>query len=473
MVLEIGTDFWRIYGRTRMRSLFLGLSSGMEWSEKSPLQWDWEAPGFFGGRECEISISGPPAKSACRPEDGTMAFGKGSFSGSGLANGSSKSSVSASVDSSSREGGTSPSVAASLGEPLIGLKLGRRTYFEDVCAGNNVKNSSTSAVPAVAPSASVVKKTRVSSQSVQSAYCQVEGCNVDLTGAKDYHRKHRVCENHSKSPKVLVAGQERRFCQQCSRFHDPSEFDQKKRSCRRRLSDHNARRRKPQRDTIAFNSSRLCSPFYDDAHQMSFLLDRLPFGHGRPTTNSTWENSGGFSLTDTKGSWIKSGKAGSIIDGQLHFSNSQLSDAVPVIPHELDKLLPFKGTTGEVLSQGLEVSVTSSNMNGTPELQRALSLLSNDSWGSANPMQTNLAQFVTSSHRSAAHPTAQAVNTTSGFWQDEQSLPQQARVLPLDLHSNGGQYQEFQLFKAPYETTFFDSGQMLSKPDGQFLEFKT
>ncbi|KAJ6790821.1 squamosa promoter-binding-like protein 12 [Iris pallida] len=435
----------------------------MDWSAKSPLQWDWETPGFLGGRECEISILGPAAKPV----------GNGSLSG--LANGSSKSSVSASIDSSSKEGGTSAVAAAvGLGEPLIGLKLGRRTYFEDVCAGSSVKNSSTSASVALS-SASAVKKTRVSSQSVQSVYCQVEGCNVDLTGAKDYHRKHRVCENHSKSPKVVVAGQERRFCQQCSRFHDLSEFDQKKRSCRRRLSDHNARRRKPQRDTITFNSSRLCSPFYDDPHQMNFLLDRVPFGHGRPTTNSTWENSCGFSLTDTKGSWVKSAKPGSIIDGQLHFSNSLLSDTVPVIPHELDKLLSFKGTNAEVLNQGMEASVTSSNMNGTPELQRALSLLSNDSWGSANPMQANLAQFVNASHNSAANPTVQAVNTTTGFWQDEQSLPQQARVLPLDLdlHSNGGQYQEFQLLKAPFEATFFDSSQMLSKPDGQFLEFKT
>lgn len=48
--------------------------------------------------------------------------------------------------------------------------------------------------------------------------CQVEGCGVELVGVKDYHRKHRVCEAHSKFPRVVVAGQERRFCQQCSRW---------------------------------------------------------------------------------------------------------------------------------------------------------------------------------------------------------------------------------------------------------------
>jgi hypothetical protein len=48
--------------------------------------------------------------------------------------------------------------------------------------------------------------------------CQVEGCGLDLSRVKDYHRKHRVCEAHTKSPRVIVAGQERRFCQQCSRW---------------------------------------------------------------------------------------------------------------------------------------------------------------------------------------------------------------------------------------------------------------
>lgn len=47
--------------------------------------------------------------------------------------------------------------------------------------------------------------------------CQVEGCHVALVNAKDYHRRHRVCEMHSKAPKVVVVGLEQRFCQQCSR----------------------------------------------------------------------------------------------------------------------------------------------------------------------------------------------------------------------------------------------------------------
>ncbi|CAL9088960.1 unnamed protein product [Musa acuminata var. zebrina] len=81
--------------------------------------------------------------------------------------------------------------------------------------------------------------------------CQVEGCNVDLTGVKAYYCRHKVCGMHSKSPKVVVAGIEQRFCQQCSRFHQLHEFDQGKRSCRRRLACHNKRRRKPPPGTLS------------------------------------------------------------------------------------------------------------------------------------------------------------------------------------------------------------------------------
>ena len=47
--------------------------------------------------------------------------------------------------------------------------------------------------------------------------CQAEMCCADLTVAKRYHRRHKVCELHSKAPFVMVAGMRQRFCQQCSR----------------------------------------------------------------------------------------------------------------------------------------------------------------------------------------------------------------------------------------------------------------
>ncbi|CAA7013530.1 unnamed protein product [Microthlaspi erraticum] len=80
--------------------------------------------------------------------------------------------------------------------------------------------------------------------------CQVDNCKEDLSIGKDYHRRHKVCEVHSKATKALVGKQMQRFCQQCSRFHLLSEFDEGKRSCRRRLAGHNRRRRKTQPEEI-------------------------------------------------------------------------------------------------------------------------------------------------------------------------------------------------------------------------------
>ncbi|KAG1362162.1 squamosa promoter-binding-like protein 7 [Cocos nucifera] len=118
---------------------------------------------------------------------------------------------------------------------LTCLKLGKRQYYgEEAVAGGGIKRERLSSNPAAA----AVPR------------CQVEGCNKELVDAKDYHKRHKVCEMHSKAPKVVVLGAEQRFCQQCSRFHVISEFDDAKRSCRRRLAGHNERRRKSTNDSI-------------------------------------------------------------------------------------------------------------------------------------------------------------------------------------------------------------------------------
>ena len=53
--------------------------------------------------------------------------------------------------------------------------------------------------------------------SSQIPQCQAEGCNQNLSRAKQYHRRHKVCELHSKASAVIVCGVIQRFCQQCSR----------------------------------------------------------------------------------------------------------------------------------------------------------------------------------------------------------------------------------------------------------------
>ncbi|KAK2396199.1 squamosa promoter-binding protein [Trifolium repens] len=97
------------------------------------------------------------------------------------------------------------------------------------------------------------KKTKIGVTTLHRAVCQVEDCRADLSNAKDYHRRHKVCDVHSKASKALVGNVMQRFCQQCSRFHVLEEFDEGKRSCRRRLAGHNKRRRKTHPDGAEVN----------------------------------------------------------------------------------------------------------------------------------------------------------------------------------------------------------------------------
>lgn len=121
---------------------------------------------------------------------------------------------------------------------LIDLKLGR--------IADAVELISSKAAPVLSSVDSSLPAKRVrAGLSSQTPLCQVYGCNKDLSSCKDYHKRHKVCEVHSKTAKVVVKGIEQRFCQQCSRFHLLAEFDDGKRSCRKRLAGHNERRRKP------------------------------------------------------------------------------------------------------------------------------------------------------------------------------------------------------------------------------------
>ncbi|CAK9145273.1 unnamed protein product [Ilex paraguariensis] len=111
------------------------------------------------------------------------------------------------------------------------------------------------------------KKTKLVGATSNRAVCQVEDCGADLSKAKDYHRRHKVCQIHSKAGRALVGNIMQRFCQQCSRFHALQEFDEGKRSCRRRLAGHNKRRRKAQPDNVVNSNS-----FNDNQASGSLLI---------------------------------------------------------------------------------------------------------------------------------------------------------------------------------------------------------
>ncbi|CAJ2648204.1 unnamed protein product [Trifolium pratense] len=139
----------------------------------------------------------------------------------------------------------------------IDLKLGRLADFQGANIDRNAKKFTSAAMPQT----SLAKRARTSSLPAQAPVCQVYGCNMDLSSSKDYHKRHRVCDVHSKTAKVIVNGIEQRFCQQCSRFHLVAEFDDGKRSCRRRLAGHNERRRKPQFDYMTSKQHKILQSY--------------------------------------------------------------------------------------------------------------------------------------------------------------------------------------------------------------------
>ncbi|KAG0456603.1 hypothetical protein HPP92_024391 [Vanilla planifolia] len=166
-------------------------------------------------------------------------------------------------------------VGSSSGECSVDLKLGGLGDSEAAEKWKEERRASS----AVSSS----KRPRAPSSSNQSVSCLVDDCKSDLSGCREYHRRHKVCELHSKTPVVMVGGQEQRFCQQCSRFHLLVEFDEVKRSCRKRLDGHNRRRRKPQQESISTGN------LLSDSHGSRFTF--YPQNFPTASTGMTWTRS--------------------------------------------------------------------------------------------------------------------------------------------------------------------------------------
>lgn len=77
------------------------------------------------------------------------------------------------------------------------------------CIDNSVLSSPEPSVSA--------KRAKITNFQSPVPTCQVHGCNKDLSSSKDYHKRHKVCDVHSKTAVVIVNGIQQRFCQQCSR----------------------------------------------------------------------------------------------------------------------------------------------------------------------------------------------------------------------------------------------------------------
>ncbi|XP_073157301.1 squamosa promoter-binding-like protein 2 isoform X2 [Henckelia pumila] len=316
-------------------------------------------------------------------------------------------------------------------EPMhIGLNLGRPKE-----CGDNFSSlmSSQSLVSTIPVSVTASKRSRVYYPNVQNPFCQVDGCNIDLTSAKDYHRRHRICGSHSKCPSVIVSGRERRFCQQCSRLHDLSEFDEKKRSCRRRLSDHNARRRR-----LPPESTKLSSPgVVYDQRPHDVLADRPSVPD--PVLNQTWENNSFSAAAPSKVGGLEE---------TICFSGNKIHDSDPSMRIDQGMLWAIQIASPQNLDQCS--NVPPANPQATPDLPSVHSLLS------CNPWISNEAIPVPTAHSSNhynperhidPHQWAALVHSSNNF------STEQGRIQVSD------RLQGFQLLSADYESGCYHSDQ--------------
>lgn len=282
-------------------------------------------------------------------------------------------------------------------DSLNGLKFGQKIYFEDVgvggvssSVGNNTNKSGGSGGGDVTP-ASPAKKGRFGGGGGQGGQqpprCQVEGCKVDLSDAKGYYARHKVCVMHSKSAKVVVSGLEQRFCQQCSRFHHLPEFDQGKRSCRRRLAGHNERRRKPPPGSLlSTRYGSLSSTLYENSSGTgSLMMDFTTY------PRATWRDQ-----------WTPTRPFEQVAGNQ---------------PHEFGRFLPWQnnsespqpdiqGSTNNNPSPGTDIS-SGELYTGASDSSCALSLLSSqpcNSKGQTLNLGSNYEQDTDTSHM--VQPTA-------------------------------------------------------------------
>jgi hypothetical protein len=123
-----------------------------------------------------------------------------------------------------------PRGAPSRAECSVDLKLGGLGEFGAADGTKEPVVAAAAAAAAAPPSASPMKRPRSGpggAAGAQCPSCAVDGCKADLSKCRDYHRRHKVCEAHSKTPVVAVAGREMRFCQQCSRYIRQLQFQAK------------------------------------------------------------------------------------------------------------------------------------------------------------------------------------------------------------------------------------------------------
>ena len=100
----------------------------------------------------------------------------------------------------------------------------------DLKLGRNIVNSSSSSFSAYGKTEKVISLSKLKESASEASrsskrtrgnnqipICLVDGCDFDFSNCREYHKRHKVCDVHSKTPVVTINGNKQRFCQQCSR----------------------------------------------------------------------------------------------------------------------------------------------------------------------------------------------------------------------------------------------------------------
>ncbi|PIA53392.1 hypothetical protein AQUCO_00900161v1 [Aquilegia coerulea] len=319
------------------------------------------------------------------------------------------------MGSSSFAGGGGKGASGSSDSSLNGLKFGKKIYFEDVGIGvlgkSSVGSPSILVSEARLPPASSVKKGRGVLQG-QPPRCSVEGCKLDLTDAKPYYSRHKVCGMHSKTPKVIVGGLEQRFCQQCSRFHLLCEFDQGKRSCRRRLAGHNERRRKPQPGSIFSPRYGRVSPSFQENSTRGggFLMDFTAYP--RLAGRDAWQ-------TVKAGNWADGNQTSPIKKLLPHQWQGNSENPPPIVYSQAPHPYLQGVASGSIFSSTRIPSAEC--FAGVSDSSCALSLLSNQPWDPRNQTSDLEVNNIVNGEgvsmaRSIAPHSAVVTNFTNNTW---------------------------------------------------------
>ncbi|BDA42869.1 probable Squamosa promoter-binding-like protein 7 at N-terminal half [Coccomyxa sp. Obi] len=136
-------------------------------------------------------------------------------------------------------------------------------------------------------------KQRRSQTSARPFTCQVEDCTRDVCELSTYHFRYRICNVHIRLPAFMRQGKLQRFCQQCGRCHELSEFEGSQRSCRAQLDRHNARRRQAKKNAAAAKG-----PAAGSAHAAMGTAS----GHHSSSTSLPASSSGGAPRAGRSGS---------------------------------------------------------------------------------------------------------------------------------------------------------------------------